>query len=669
VPKWGLTEAQRRSKPWGLPYDALKPAKVITDPIHGDVFLTALEQLFIDTEPVQRLRRIKQLGNTHLVYPGATHSRFSHSLGSVRVAQDLIDAVLDQRNTPHPQRDLFQEWEEAREGLLQSAFEAASSASGTDAETVSVEIQVTLDVWMEFDRKVGEAVVAARLGALLHDLTHVPFGHSIEDELGILDEHDKNTGRFDRLWARLELPEELDQQLRTGGLYDELRGLILPKADTVPLKYPFVEDIVGNTICADLLDYLERDHRATGLPVALGRRFVSAFYVMPSGDPDLGQHMILRIARPDGRERTDVVTEVLKYLRYRYELSERALVHHAKLGADAMIGKALEVWHDLLWVETAHTSLRRRHQAAGKPRGTFRAPAWLSDDDIAAVRGRYDRTFGKKARAGIDGSARTRLDVELSETGDDALLERLAGLPHTLGPAARTEAIRELAGGVLDRRLFKAVATQRRPLKGAAKMLADYGTPEARRKLEEDAADWAGLEHRWQVLLWIPPEAMRLKIAEVLVDDGDAVMTFVEYEDRRRRRGSDIYEAHKALWEIAVYLHPRYARGESERLARWKVVVRLAEKMNITFSRYEHELGKRAHLWPERLAAREAVNVVSGDSKAADKRPDLVDDLFKAVHTEEVQARGLAADEPWDALFARYRAVADAQIGGANGLR
>jgi hypothetical protein len=75
MPKWGLTEEQRDAEPWGLDADYLAPAKVITDPIHGDIFVTKLEQIFIDTEPVQRLRRIKQLGNTHLVYPGATKPR------------------------------------------------------------------------------------------------------------------------------------------------------------------------------------------------------------------------------------------------------------------------------------------------------------------------------------------------------------------------------------------------------------------------------------------------------------------------------------------------------------------------------------------------------------------------------------------------------------------
>ena len=621
----------RKTAPWEIGEGYLSAEKVVTDPIHGDIFLTRLEQLFVDTPSFERLRRIKQLGNTHLVYPGATHTRFAHSLGALRVTQDLLDAALDQRNNPHPVRDLFQEWEETAPA--------------------------------KFDRRLAEATIAARLGGLLHDMCHVPFGHSIEDDLGILVEHDKNEERFDRLWAGFGLPLELEAQLRGGGLYTELRRLILSKVEAPPLRYPFVADIVANTICADLLDYLERDHRATGLPVALGRRFVSAFYVMPTGDPDLGEHMILRISRPDGRERTDVVTEVLKYLRYRYELSERALVHHAKLGADAMIGKALEMRYDLLWVERAIARLRGQAEASGDP---FDMPTWLTDRDIGAARETYRETFGDDAANEVALQAKAELDIELSSHGDDALLERLANLRDTVGPVARTTAVRQLARGLLDRRLFKPVATQHNPPKGAKRMFETWGDPDARRKLEEGAARWAGLRHRWQVLLWIPPPSMRMKIADVRVEGRDGIMTFFQYEERGRRRGSDIYTAHQALWLIGVYLAPMYARGDENALARKKVVVHLAKRLNITFTQFEDEFGKLAYLWPDRLAVREAINNTQGNPYAADERPDLVEEVFAAVQTEQVQARGRgeAGDESWEALYGRYAATAAALQSG-----
>src|SRR5215217_9241066 len=104
MPEWGFTEGQRTldETPWGLPELVLRPGKVHTDPVHGDVYLTVLEQWLVDTPPFQRLRRVRQLGTTHLVYPGATHTRFSHSLGTVRVVQNLLDAVISQRDGLHP---------------------------------------------------------------------------------------------------------------------------------------------------------------------------------------------------------------------------------------------------------------------------------------------------------------------------------------------------------------------------------------------------------------------------------------------------------------------------------------------------------------------------------------------------------------------------------------
>lgn len=67
--------------------------KVLRDPIHGDIFLTDLESMIIDTKAFQRLRSMKQLGLAHLVYPGANHTRFAHSIGTLQMAQKIVDAI------------------------------------------------------------------------------------------------------------------------------------------------------------------------------------------------------------------------------------------------------------------------------------------------------------------------------------------------------------------------------------------------------------------------------------------------------------------------------------------------------------------------------------------------------------------------------------------------
>jgi len=67
----------------------------IRDPVHGYVLINELERDVLDTYPLQRLHRIKQLGNAHLTYPGADHSRFGHSLGVLHLASIAGNKLLD----------------------------------------------------------------------------------------------------------------------------------------------------------------------------------------------------------------------------------------------------------------------------------------------------------------------------------------------------------------------------------------------------------------------------------------------------------------------------------------------------------------------------------------------------------------------------------------------
>ena len=74
----------------------------IQDPIHGYIRLEGLERDLLDTEEFQRLRRIKQLGFTNLVYPSTTHTRFEHSLGATYLAGKFADYLeLDEDDREH----------------------------------------------------------------------------------------------------------------------------------------------------------------------------------------------------------------------------------------------------------------------------------------------------------------------------------------------------------------------------------------------------------------------------------------------------------------------------------------------------------------------------------------------------------------------------------------
>ncbi|MFO0749239.1 MAG: HD domain-containing protein [Myxococcota bacterium] len=187
--------------------------KLFRDPVHDTIALpqdSDADRLLIqllDTPEVQRLRRIRQLGLTSMVYPGAEHSRFQHSLGVLWTAHEMLARL--QHATP----------------------------ISPEARTLTL------------------------VGALLHDVGHGPMSHALETVTGIHHEHwtqaiiaDPSSG-VGKLLAAFDpaLPE------RILGLYDDR-----PLPAEVPL---FVREIVSSQLDADRLDYILRDGRATGVRI------------------------------------------------------------------------------------------------------------------------------------------------------------------------------------------------------------------------------------------------------------------------------------------------------------------------------------------------------------------------------------------------------------------
>ena len=65
----------------------------IRDPVHEFIKLDSDERAVLDSRPVQRLRNVHQLAMEYLVYPGATHKRFEHSLGVMELAGRVYDTI------------------------------------------------------------------------------------------------------------------------------------------------------------------------------------------------------------------------------------------------------------------------------------------------------------------------------------------------------------------------------------------------------------------------------------------------------------------------------------------------------------------------------------------------------------------------------------------------
>ncbi|MEM1942626.1 MAG: HD domain-containing protein [Nitrososphaerota archaeon] len=140
--------------------------KLVKDPVHGYITLTEQELGLVDSRTVQRLRRISQLPLVHLVYPGARHSRFDHSLGCMHLAGEFAD---------HLRLD---------------------------------ESEKTL----------------VRVAALLHDAGHTPFSHLLEELLVV-----KGLSHEDMSIRIIQQDGEVSKELRQMGVsvddvVDMLRG-------------------------------------------------------------------------------------------------------------------------------------------------------------------------------------------------------------------------------------------------------------------------------------------------------------------------------------------------------------------------------------------------------------------------------------------------------------
>jgi hypothetical protein len=252
---------------------------LIRDPVHGDIFLSPIEQQVLDLPEIQRLRGIKQLGTASLVYPGCVHTRFDHSLGVNALSKRILTAVRE---------------------------------SGTAVEP-------------ETEQLIGVA-------ALLHDVTHVPFGHTLEDERRLFPRHDKGT----RLITLFNGP--LGEGLEKLGLMGRLTTLLGIGRPTAPAAAAWPRQIIASTIDADLLDYLRRDAYFAGLAPHYDERVFRYFTV----DRD---QLVINMTK-HGMERPDARSETVQLLRLRYFLTERVYYHHTKVAAGAMISKAVELAHE-----------------------------------------------------------------------------------------------------------------------------------------------------------------------------------------------------------------------------------------------------------------------------------------------------------------------------------
>jgi len=463
----------------------LAPHKTIRDAVHKDIYVTHLETMILDTLNFQRLRRLKQLGLTNLVYPSANHNRFEHSIGTLFMAECMIEKI-----NKNPYAD----------------FKIENP-----------------------DRFI------IRLCALLHDSGNIPFGHTLEDEGGLFEfqwedsriehflGHGSEIGKIILNFPTLQALSKLGQKRFTPqNVLKEVRETLqcIELEKPQKLSRPYIADIVGNTLCADLLDYSKRDPYFTGISGSYDERVLSYLHIRKSN----GQYrLVLRLIKPRTKEiRRDVLSELMDLLRLRYSLAEKIYYHHTKMIASAMLISAVN--------------------------------AMVQDGTLSS-------------------------DM-LYKMDDDTLLEFLISKGNDIAKHL-TGHIRErkLYKIVYDLTYSEEGITQKEAQK-KDDIIANLTRPDLRYQMEQTLEKMSSSstkvqQHPGSIVIYCPGGKMGLKEIETLVDWGKDISPLKDIGDPRIQGEikTSITDKHKELWKMYVLVDPEtpeieraYINGDCEEI-------------------------------------------------------------------------------------------------------
>ena len=417
------------------------PVAEIRDPVHGYIGITAVERELIDSPFVQRLRRIHQLAGAYLVYPGATHTRFEHVVGTMHIA-----------------------------GLI---AESLARASDMDADQIQ----------------------EVRIAALLHDVGHGPFSHMYEEVLS-----GRNERSHEEISQQVILQSSIKDILNKNGFSPkEMAELAVGGQKSRP---PFMNEIIAGSLSADMMDYLPRDSHFTGVEYGKvdAQRVINSLHVAEGrlviDDAALYAFEALLLARYEMFKAV--------YFHRTVRAAELMLVRSMKL-ADGALGltnisnldRYLEltdevVLHNLVTLKPSTSALKEAgHLALG-----FR--------DRKLVKCAYEKLVQRKERmvGRLFAEERARIravsDIARAARVDPRLVyldvPTTPSVPYTYSNEALTSV------GLLkregNRRIFKAVPIDDLPLVGSIAGFMDimrvYTTTENRTTVEKATAELFG---------------------------------------------------------------------------------------------------------------------------------------------------------------------------------
>ena len=295
--------------------------KRIRDPIHGYIFLYPEEIEVIDTPYMQRLRYIKQNGTTYLTYPSALHSRFEHSLGTMKVAGDIIRTLNSKYGSLWKQ-------EYKDENICNTLEKLARSI------------------------------------ALIHDTGHLMFSHAGEKALEEQTEKlPKELQKFQK--ADFALHEMITAYLmKNTDLLERMKVdpntafNIFCSKDVNGLPWKVLSNLIRSQLDADKLDYFLRDGYFTG--VEFGKIDIQRIISDLEVKKDALNRDVLCLSHRSISAAETLIME-------RYKLYRWVYLHHKVVLTDELINRVIyyAIEGDLLTFETVEDILFRENNAGG----------------------------------------------------------------------------------------------------------------------------------------------------------------------------------------------------------------------------------------------------------------------------------------------------------------
>jgi len=626
--------------------------KLYQDELYGTKELSPLAVALIDTPEFQRLGQIYQLGFTHMVFRGATHRRFDHSVGTYFVVRTMLRRIVQNH---------------AR--FYKSAPDEFCHPGLWLSPRLYMEAPATPRDWQKLNSPMGRwrgLVEVISGAALLHDLGHVPVGHTMEDEFSLFRKHDSlggprlfemlygpreplttinptktnphiedyfspiDTNRLPRPepWERVPLPwvleegtyerflpdvsggegatipalrnceirdliylilsfketvdgepghvkyktfeQELDEAQRAEGnnhsekelapsrciafiraLYKHYSAPIDVGRDQeqLPLFHPFMSDVIANTICADLLDYLVRDGRRLKLDIRDNPRLQRYLVIRPASSSVAVAHhsasgpprrLAINAVQRNGLKRRDTVSDLMDLMSERYRFVEVVYYHHKKAAFSAMIAKAIEI------LSKSRSKVKQLDKG-----GIYPAP-WAPN-----------ATLPSEPR-------------HVCHFGDESLLAFLAKESEE----AKSEPAAALVRGIISRSEHRLIFTLDYEAASAAggprKIIDHLRQPDdtGRIQMEETLralVSRSGIEGEVPILLYCPNIRMQAKevAAHVELTPNKIVPLSLEGEDSQVAAEISVLNGkYQRLWRLYIFAHPKLAfeRNETKRL-------------------------------------------------------------------------------------------------------